>query len=50
MSNAQRSIWKLAKKYGDDYETVVFGHGPAIMSNGGKKVKALASQVFSAEV
>jgi glyoxylase-like metal-dependent hydrolase (beta-lactamase superfamily II) len=48
--NAQRSIWKLAKKYGDDFETVVFGHGPAIMSNGGKKVKALASQIFAAEV
>ncbi len=48
--NAQRSIWKLAKKYGDDYETIVFGHGPAILSNGGKRVKALASQVFAAEI
>jgi glyoxylase-like metal-dependent hydrolase (beta-lactamase superfamily II) len=48
--NAQRSIWKLAKKYGDDYETVIFGHGPPLLSNGGKRVKALASQIFSSEV
>lgn len=48
--NAQRSIWKLAKKYGDDFETVVFGHGPALTNNGGKRVKALASRIFSAEV
>ncbi len=47
MQNAKRSIWKLAKKYGDDYETVVFGHGPAILNHGGKRVKALASQIFS---
>jgi glyoxylase-like metal-dependent hydrolase (beta-lactamase superfamily II) len=49
-TNAQRSILKLAKKYGDEYETVVFGHGPPILSNGGKRVKALASQIFSTEV
>lgn len=45
--NALRSIWKLAKKYGDDYEMMAFGHGPPIMQNGGKRVKALASQIFS---
>lgn len=48
--NAQRSIWKLAKRYGDDFETVVFGHGPAILNHGGKRVKGLASQIFSADV
>jgi len=48
--NSLRSIWKLAKRYGDDFETVVFGHGPPILSNGGKRVKALASELFSAEV
>ncbi len=42
---AERSILKLAKQYGDDYETVVFGHGPAILANGGKRVRALASQL-----
>ena len=42
---ANRSILKLAKQYGDDYETIVFGHGPAILSNGGKRVRALASQL-----
>jgi glyoxylase-like metal-dependent hydrolase (beta-lactamase superfamily II) len=50
MDNARRSIFKLAKKYGDDFETVVFGHGPPILTNGGKRVKALASRIFSTEV
>lgn len=48
--NAQRSVWKLAKKYGDDFEAMVFGHGSPILQNGGKKVKALVSQLFSANV
>jgi glyoxylase-like metal-dependent hydrolase (beta-lactamase superfamily II) len=48
--NAQRSIWKLAKRYGDDFEMVVFGHGPPILTNGGKRVKGLASEMFSSEV
>ncbi len=48
--NARRSVWWLAKKYGDDFETIVFGHGPAILQNGGKRVKALASRIFSAEM
>jgi glyoxylase-like metal-dependent hydrolase (beta-lactamase superfamily II) len=50
MVNAQRSIWRLAKKYGDEIEIAVFGHGPPIPSNGGKRIKALVSQIFSAEV
>ena len=49
-TNSQRSVWKLAKKYADDFETIVFGHGPPIMTNGGKRVRALASQIFAAEV
>jgi glyoxylase-like metal-dependent hydrolase (beta-lactamase superfamily II) len=48
--NAQRSIWKLAKKYGDDFDAIVFGHGDPILQGGGHKVKALASQLFSSEV
>ncbi|MEZ4615242.1 MAG: MBL fold metallo-hydrolase [Caldilineaceae bacterium] len=48
--NALRSIWRLAKKHGDDFEAMVFGHGPPILQNGGKKVKALVSQLFSADV
>lgn len=48
--NALRSIWKIAKKYGDDFEVVVFGHGPPIMDNGAKRVKALVSRLFSGEV
>lgn len=48
--NSLRSIWKLAKRYGDEFETVVFGHGPPILANGGKRVKGLASELFSSEV
>lgn len=48
--NAQRSIWRLAKKHADDFEIIVFGHGPPILQNGGKRVKALASRIFSTEV
>lgn len=50
MDNARRSLWKLAKKYGDDFETVVFGHGPPILNHGGKRVKALVSRLFATEV
>lgn len=50
MKNAQRSVWKLAKKYGDDFDTIVFGHGEPIAMNGGARVKSLASQIFSSEV
>lgn len=48
--NAQRSVWKLAKKYGDDFDAIVFGHGEPILMNGGARVKSLASQIFSTEV
>jgi glyoxylase-like metal-dependent hydrolase (beta-lactamase superfamily II) len=50
MENARRSIWKLAKKYGDDIDTIVFGHGPPIMQNGGHRIKAMMSQIYSTEV
>ena len=49
-ANAQRSVWRLAKKYGDDFETMVFGHGSPIMQNGGKRVKALVSQIYSEDM
>ena len=45
-----RSVWRLAKKYGDDFDVVVFGHGDPILGNGGARVKAFASQIFSSEV
>lgn len=44
--NAQRTIWKLAKRYGKEYDTVVFGHGPPILENGGAAVQAHAAQIF----
>jgi glyoxylase-like metal-dependent hydrolase (beta-lactamase superfamily II) len=50
MKNAQRSIWKLAKKYGDDIDVIVVGHGDPVLQNGGKRIQALASQIFSTEV
>lgn len=50
MTNAQRSVWKFAKKYGDDFDTTVFGHGDPIVRNAGARVKALVSQIFSTEV
>ncbi len=50
MKNAERSIWKLAKKYGDEIDLIVFGHGPPILSNGGARLKSMASQIFASEV
>lgn len=50
MKNAERSVWKLAKKYGDDFDVAVFGHGPPIMQNAGHRIKAMVSQIFSSEV
>jgi glyoxylase-like metal-dependent hydrolase (beta-lactamase superfamily II) len=50
MENARRSIWKVAKKYGDDIDTIVFGHGPPVMQNGGHRIKAMMSQIYSTEV
>lgn len=49
MKNAQRSVWKLAKKYGDEIDVIVFGHGEPILSHGGARLKSLASQIFSSE-
>jgi glyoxylase-like metal-dependent hydrolase (beta-lactamase superfamily II) len=49
MKNAQRSVWKLAKKYGDEIDVAVFGHGEPVLNNAGARIKALASTIFSAE-
>jgi glyoxylase-like metal-dependent hydrolase (beta-lactamase superfamily II) len=50
MKNAQRSVWKLAKKYGDEIDVAVFGHGEHILANAGGRIKSLASVIFSSEV
>jgi glyoxylase-like metal-dependent hydrolase (beta-lactamase superfamily II) len=50
MTNAQRSVWKLAKKYGEDYDVMVFGHGAPILQNGARRVQSLVTQIFSDEV
>jgi glyoxylase-like metal-dependent hydrolase (beta-lactamase superfamily II) len=50
MANARRSVWKLAKKYGEDFDVMVFGHGPPILQNGGRKVQSLVAKIFSNEV
>lgn len=47
MANAQRSVWKLAKKYGEDFDVMVFGHGAPVLQNGGRKVQSLVTQIFS---
>ena len=50
MTNAQRSVWKLAKKYGDDFDVAVFGHGEPILQNASHRIKAMVSQIFSTEI
>ena len=50
MTNAQRSVWKLAKKYGDDFDVAVFGHGEPILQNANHRIKAMVSQMFSTEL
>jgi glyoxylase-like metal-dependent hydrolase (beta-lactamase superfamily II) len=50
MTNAQRSVWKLAKKYGEDFDVMVFGHGPPILQNGARKVQSLVTQIFPSSV
>lgn len=50
MTNAQRSVWKIAKKYGDDFDVAVFGHGDPILQNASHRIKAMVSQIFSTEV
>ncbi len=49
MHNAHRSIWKLWKKYGEDYDTIVFGHGEPIRENAAATVKGLVDQLFETE-
>ncbi len=50
MTNAQRSVWKLAKKYGEDFDVMVFGHGEPILQHGGRKVQSLVTQIYSEQV
>lgn len=49
MENAHRSIWKLAKKYGDAIDTIVCGHGEPIPSGGNARLQALVETLFEAE-
>jgi glyoxylase-like metal-dependent hydrolase (beta-lactamase superfamily II) len=48
--NARRSVWRLTKKYGDEIDVMVFGHGPPILQNGGQRLKGLVSRIFSQEI
>ncbi len=50
LHNAQRSIWKLAKKYGSDFDAIVFGHGEPLLQNGGKRIQGFASKIFATDV
>ncbi|MBX3000514.1 MAG: MBL fold metallo-hydrolase [Caldilineaceae bacterium] len=49
MENAHRSIWKLWKKYGEEYNTIVFGHGEPLQGNIAAEMKRLVDQLFAAE-
>lgn len=49
MENAHLSIWKLAKKYGSDFDVAVFGHGPPIREKAGEAMNSLTSQLFEPE-
>jgi len=50
MELGRRSVWKLAKQYGDAFDVVAFGHGPPLLQNGGKRVQGLASRLFSHQI
>lgn len=50
MENAHRSIWKLWKKYGADYDTIVFGHGEPVRGDATTQIKALVEQLFDEDV
>ncbi len=49
LENAHRSIWKLWKKYGAEYDVMVFGHGDAIQSALAERLKTLVDRLFEAE-
>lgn len=49
MENAHRSIWKLAKKYGDDIDTIVCGHGVPIPGGGASRLQGLVDSIFETE-
>ncbi|MFM7173072.1 MAG: MBL fold metallo-hydrolase [Caldilinea sp.] len=48
--NARRSVWKVAKKYGEDFDVMVFGHGTPILQNSARRVQSLVSQIYAEEV
>lgn len=50
MNNALRSVWRLLKKHGEDFDIMAFGHGPPITQNGSKRVQGLMSKIFAQEV
>lgn len=50
IENAHRSIWKLAKKYGEFIDTIVCGHGDPIPSGGAARLQGLVETLFEAEV
>ena len=48
-TKATFEIYK-AKDWDKDFDVIVFGHGPPILQNGGRKVQSLVTQIFSSEV
>lgn len=47
--NAIKSIQKLGGKYANDYDVAVFGHGPAITTEAGQRIRAFAEQLSPVE-
>ena len=45
--NAQRSIWKLGKKYANDFDIAVFGHGVPILTGAGERIKQHAAEIYN---
>jgi glyoxylase-like metal-dependent hydrolase (beta-lactamase superfamily II) len=49
MDNAQRSIWRLWKKHGREFDGMVFGHGDPVMQGAGEKLKALIDTLYETQ-
>jgi len=49
VENSHLSIWKLAKKYGNNFDVAVFGHGPPIREKAGEAFNSFTAQLFETE-
>lgn len=47
--NAERSIWKVARRLSSEIDCAVFGHGEPNTNNAGSEISALAQELFHEE-